>query len=112
MRLFSAEYKNWFLFCSVINAHFKTGTMHTTPFNIYYEYDEGLYLAEIRPCCRENNVVDYAVWEADELAFTMTRPAGTSKWVIALKNADDQFDDEHVQAIGAAIEQKLAEQTH
>ena len=85
--------------------------MNTTPFNIYYEYEEGLYHAQIRPCCREGSVIDYAVWEDDELAFTMTRHIETGKWVVALKNADDFIDDEQVQAIGAVIEQKIREQT-
>lgn len=84
--------------------------MDIAPFNIYYVYDDILYNAQVRPCCGENNVVDYAVWEDDELTFTLTRRSGTGKWVVSLKNADDDIADEKVQAIGGVIEQRLADQ--
>jgi len=85
--------------------------MNTTPYRIHYEYHDMLLAAEIRPCCREDSVVDYAIWEEDELAFTLTRQAATGKWVVALKNADDDITDERVQAIGAVIDRQIAEQS-
>jgi len=85
--------------------------MNTSPFTIYYVYKGASYSAEIRPCCREDNVVDYAVWIEHLLAFTLTRQADTGKWVVALKNADDDFNDEMLQLIGAEIEKKMADKT-
>ena len=78
--------------------------MDTTAFIINFPYNEGVVTAEIRPCCREDNIVDYAVYENKKLVFTITRSMdNTDHWVIALKNADDQFDDDMIQAIGARI---------
>ena len=78
--------------------------MDTTAFTINFSFKGRLITAEIRPCCREDNIVDYAVWVDDKLEFTVTRaPNNNDRWVIALKNADDQFDDEMIQTIGAEI---------
>ena len=82
--------------------------MDISPFTVYYVYDNVMHTVQIRPCCREDNVVDYAVWEEGKLNFTLTRQAGTNKWVVALKNADDDIDDELVQLIGAEIDKKLS----
>lgn len=83
--------------------------MDTTPFRVYYVQNDALFSAEIRPCCNEDNIVDYAVWNDGQLDFTITRPVQGGKWVVALKNADDDIDDERVQLIGAQIEKKIAE---
>lgn len=83
--------------------------MDTRPFTVYYVYRNALYSAEIRPCCKEDNVVDYAVWIEHLLAFTITKHTETGKWVIALRNADDTIDDEMIQLIGAEIEKKMAD---
>ena len=83
--------------------------MNISPFTIYYVYKNALYSAEIRPCCREDNVVDYAVWIEHLLAFTITRNEETGKWVTALKNADDDYEEELLQLIGGQIENKVAE---
>lgn len=80
--------------------------MDLTPFTVYYQHDGKWDSAEIRPCCREDNVVDYAIWKNDKLAFTITKvkTAPGHNWVIALKNADDQVADELVQVLGAEID--------
>lgn len=83
--------------------------MDISAFTVYYKYRHELYPAEIRPCCREDNVVDFAVWDKGRLVFTLTRHAGKQKWVVALKNADDHFTDELVQCIGNAIEKVIAD---
>lgn len=76
------------------------------PFDIKFVHGQTQHTANIQPCCKENNIVDYAVWQNGKLAFTMTRDmVDKHHWSIALKNADDQFDEEMVQSIGAAIEQ-------
>jgi hypothetical protein len=86
--------------------------MNTSPFNIYYIYRDVLYSAEIRPCCKEDNVVDYAVWVDHLLAFTLTRQSERGRWVLAMHNADDEFDDELVQTIGAEIDKKMPQNQH
>ena len=82
--------------------------MDTSPFNIYYVHHDVMHAVQVRPCCREDNIVDYAVWDKDKLLFTITKNADTKKWVIALKNADDEIEDELVQLIGLEIEKKMA----
>lgn len=81
--------------------------MDITPFFIQYDVNGIAYNAEIRPCCKEDNVVDYAVWVNERLAFTITKNALTESWVIAMKNADELIDDALVQRIGNAIEKRF-----
>jgi len=81
--------------------------MDTTPFTV--EYSTGLrsQQAQIRPCCKEDNVVDYAVWINNKLEFTITKKKGSENgWVIAMKNADDHVDDKVVQNIGREIDKR------
>lgn len=80
--------------------------MDLTPFTVYFQYASRWDSAEIRPCCREDNVVDYAIWKNGKLVFTITRvKTGVDHhWVIALKNADDEVDNELVQILGAEID--------
>ena len=80
--------------------------MDLTPFTVYFQYANRWDSAEIRPCCREDNVVDYAIWQHGKLAFTITRVKRDAdhQWVIALKNADDEVDNELVQILGAEID--------
>ncbi len=78
--------------------------MEITPFNIYYSENNVMHTVEVRPCCYEDNVVDYAIWHEGKLSFTITKDKQAAKWVVALKNADDDIDDELVQLIGKEIE--------
>ena len=80
--------------------------MDLTAFTVYYQYRDQWDSAEIRPCCREDNVVDYAIYQHDKLAFTITRVKTDPDhhWVVALKNADDDIDDDLVQVLGAEID--------
>ncbi|HMK04571.1 MAG TPA: hypothetical protein VK489_10285 [Ferruginibacter sp.] len=81
--------------------------MDTSAFVINFQYDNKLTSAEIRPCCREDNIVDYAVWIDDKLLFTITRDSfSNGHWVVALKNADDEFDDKMIQSIGSGIDSR------
>jgi hypothetical protein len=82
--------------------------MDISPFTIEYNFNESVRKAEIRPCCREDNVVDYAVWIKNKLAFTVTKEMLTGRWVVALKNADETIDDAEVQEIGKAIQRKYS----
>lgn len=80
--------------------------MDTSPFTIQYLQDGEVHTASIHPCCKEDNIVDYAVWQNDKLLYTITRDVHDDRhWVIALKNADDDFDASMVQQVGMAIEQ-------
>ncbi len=84
--------------------------MNTQAFTIYYVHQDVMNSVEIRPCCGDDNVVDYAVWEEDRLAFTITKNEQEAKWIVALKNADDKIDDELVQLIGTEIEKRNTNQ--
>jgi hypothetical protein len=82
--------------------------MDISPFIIEYNFNSSMHRAEIRPCCKEDNVVDYAVWLNGKLAYTVTKDVTNGKWVVALKNADESIDDGEVQQIGRAIERKYS----
>ncbi len=83
--------------------------MDLTPFTVQYEYKGQRDEAEIRPCCREDNVVDYAIWKNGKLAFTITkvRTEPDHYWVIAVKNADDLIDNDLVQLLGSEIDRHI-----
>ena len=83
--------------------------MDISPFAVYFKYHGVLHSVQIKPCCREDNVVDYAIWDDGKLVFTVTKQEDTKTWVIALKNADDDIDAELVQLIGAQIEKRMAD---
>ena len=84
--------------------------MNTTPFIINYKHNGVEKNVEIRPCCREGNIVDYAVYTHGNLNFTITRNVDHPKhWVIAMKNADENIAEETVQRIGAEIDKKKIE---
>ena len=63
-----------------------------------------MHTVEVTPCCKEDNVVDYAIRQEGKLAFTITKDREKQKWVVALKNADDEIDEELVQLLGMEIE--------
>jgi len=79
--------------------------MDITPYNIIYWNGDTLSSAEVRPCCREDNVVDYAIYINNQLAFNITKPnEDAGQWVISLKNADKDIDDIVIQNIGSEID--------
>lgn len=80
----------------------------TKSFPITYTQDGITREAQVQPCCREDNIVDYAVYQEGRLVFTIAHdPAKNQRWVIAMKNADDEIPDAVVQAVGAAIDNKI-----
>lgn len=84
--------------------------MDITPYKIIYQVGNTFSPAEVRPCCREDNVVDYAIYTNNQLLFTITKSNNDGgKWVISLKNADKNIDNEVIQSIGAEIEQHNTE---
>jgi hypothetical protein len=82
-------------------------TMDTKPFFIEYTYKNQLELAEVKPCCQENNVFYYDISIQNQYQFTVT-PWGDDKrglyWRISLKNADKHVDEELIDLIGEQIE--------
>ena len=83
--------------------------MDTTPFFIEFQYANDTVLAEIKPCCQENNVFYYDVSINNEYQFTITpglTDIGNPDWKIALKNADKDFDPELVHIIGEQIDRQ------
>ena len=86
--------------------------MDLNPFFIRFLYQDNWIDAKVRPCCRIDNIVDYAVWIKGKLEFTMTRNDRSAEgfgWVVALKSADNKVDNQMVQVIGQAIDQKQSE---
>ena len=82
--------------------------MDTIPFTIRFLYHEDWLEAQIKPCCNEDNIVDYAVWMRNKLEFTVTkdRTSADNRWVVALQNADDIVDPVLLQTIGREIDLK------
>jgi hypothetical protein len=79
--------------------------MNTTPFIINYRRNGIQESAEIRPCCREDSIVDYGVYTDGKLNFTITRNVDhPTQWVIAMKNADREIGEDAVQSIGEEID--------
>lgn len=78
--------------------------MDTKPYTINFWNGETLEPAEVKPCCGEDNVVDYAIYINNQLSFNITKSGEEAKWVISLKNADKEIDDAVVQHIGSEIE--------
>lgn len=80
--------------------------MDITPYTVSYPNNNSVQEAEIRPCCREDNVVDYAIYIKGQLAFTIRKsPEDLGRWIVSLKNADNEIDEAMVQRIGIEIDQ-------
>ena len=81
--------------------------MQLSNFFVEFEHQGQSVLAEIKPCCQENNVYYYDIFINNRFQFTVT--PGSDKddilsWKIALKNADNHVDSELVDIIGEQIE--------
>lgn len=81
--------------------------MDLAPFFVKVRHQNRTHSVEVRPCCKEDNVVYYDIWKDNSYQYTITpglihedRPG----WRIALKNADKVVDQELVQVIGVEIE--------
>ena len=61
--------------------------------------------AEIKPCCKENDVMYYDVYLKNSFQFTITPDVNDEAgWRISLMNADKEIDPELVRLIGEKIE--------
>ncbi|GEO10696.1 hypothetical protein [Segetibacter aerophilus] len=84
--------------------------MDTQPFFIEYLYQGDSEIAEVRPCCQENNVFYYDIYIRNEYQFTVTPSADEDKslsWKISLKNADKNIEPGLIDTIGQQIEKHL-----
>jgi hypothetical protein len=81
--------------------------MHdTNPFFIEFSYNNKSELAEVKPCCQQDNMYYYDISIQNKYQFTIT-PGTNGKglsWRISLKNADKQVDEELIKIIGEEIE--------
>jgi hypothetical protein len=88
--------------------------MQLNNFFVEYQYRGQFEIAEIRPCCQENNVYYYDVYISNKYEFTVTPTADeneTLAWKMALKNADNHVDAELVDLIGEQIEKHFFNST-
>lgn len=81
--------------------------MDLSPFEIKYKHRNQVKSVEVRPCCKEEDVIYYDIWSNNAYQFTITpglinddKPG----WRIALKNADKPVDNDLIQMIGVEIE--------
>lgn len=85
--------------------------MDISPFFIEFMYNDDWILAEVKPCCQEENVFYYDIIMNNQFQFTIT-PGHTdddnTDWRIALKNADKDVDPELVKNMGEHIERHYA----
>jgi hypothetical protein len=84
--------------------------MKPPPFFIEYLNNDNLEIAEIKPCCQEDNVYYYDIYIRNQYQFTVTpyldKETGMT-WKIALKNADKNIETGLLEVIGEEIEKHL-----
>lgn len=81
--------------------------MDIDPFFIEFNYKNRVELAEVKPCCQEDDVYYYDISIRNQYQFTITPGSPNDpgyNWRIALKNADKPADKELVNIIGEQIE--------
>jgi len=83
------------------------------PFQVEFVIDQQRKVAEIKPCCKEDNVFYYDVWMDDEFQFSLTTNNDVmypnhGEWKVAMKNSDKYVDPVLVQTLGSAIEYHFA----
>jgi hypothetical protein len=85
-------------------------TMDLEPFFIEFEYDQRPIIAEVKPCCQQDNVIFYDISINNSYQFTITPNTNRYEdhsWRIALVNADKQVDPELIEIMGHHIEKHL-----
>jgi len=81
--------------------------MDRQPFFIEYLYKDKAELAEVKPCCQEDDVFYYDISIRNQYQFTITPRPDDEKgmaWKISLKNADKHVDPALIEIIGTEIE--------
>ncbi len=84
--------------------------MDLQPFFIEFAYKGKNELAEVKPCCRQNNVFYYDISMKNTYQFTITPTLDDGKrmeWKISLKNADKDVAPQLIELIGTEIEKHL-----
>lgn len=84
--------------------------METNPFFIEFLYKDNPELAEVKPCCRKDNVFYYDISIRNTYQFTITPTIDDEKgmvWRISLKNADRHVDNDLIEIIGEEIEKYI-----
>ncbi|MCW3105790.1 MAG: hypothetical protein JWQ09_296 [Segetibacter sp.] len=84
--------------------------METQPFFIEYLYKDNSEIAEVKPCCQEDNVLYYDIYIRNEYQFTVTPSADEERgmsWKISLKNADKNIEKGLIDSIGQEIEKHI-----
>ncbi|MDQ6815364.1 MAG: hypothetical protein M3040_16635 [Bacteroidota bacterium] len=81
--------------------------METEPFFIEYLDKDNSEIAEVKPCCQENNIYYYDIYIKNQYQFTVTPSPDDEKgmlWKISLKNADKKIEKGLIDTIGQEIE--------
>jgi len=81
--------------------------MDLSPFQVDFPHKDQVESVQVRPCCKEDDVIYYDIWIDNLYQFTITPgPVDDDKpgWRLALKNADKPVEDEFIQTIGVEIE--------
>ena len=84
--------------------------METQPFFVEYLYKNDTEIAEIKPCCQEDNVLYYDLYIRTDYQFTVTPSSDEERgmaWKISLKNADKKIEKDLVDTISYEIEKHL-----
>lgn len=84
--------------------------MNPQPFFIEFLYKDNSEIAEVKPCCQEDNVFYYDIYIRNQYQFTVTPSVDEERgmsWRISLKNADKNIDKGVIDAIGLEIEKHL-----
>ncbi len=84
--------------------------MEIQPFFIEYLYNENSEIAEVKPCCQEDNIYYYDIYMRNEYQFTVSPVMDEETgmvWKISLKNADKKIGKGVIDAIGLEIEKHL-----
>lgn len=81
--------------------------MDLSSFLLEFEHRKQMLFVEVRPCCKEDDVIYYDIWINNLYQYTIT-PGLINEdkpgWRIALKNADKAVDPDLIQTIGVEIE--------
>ena len=83
--------------------------MDLQPFFIEFLFEGKNIIAEIKPCCQEENVFYYDIWFNNRYEFTVTPGASEYgfNWRVALVNADKKIDPLLAEVIGQQIEKHI-----
>jgi len=87
--------------------------METSSFFTEFFYKNKLVLAEVKPCCKENNLYYYDISIKNQYQFTVSPSFEREgiNWKVSFKNADKQVDPALIDIIGNEIENRVFQLT-